>query len=977
MLRRRLMGPAGILGLMVCLLSPGGHQAHAAPGDPFPEGPGLVFVAQAVAQGQPTTLYQAVQGTGEITFVRQGTDDVGYNAMGFHESDRYLYAINNNDGLVRIGQGGDVTPLGQVGLPTSTAPYNYNQGTFGQGDTADILYVRQSSPGNNSLYAVDVVNRTSRRIALSTGVPNLSDMVWRDGYIWGVYGEGSRLYRIDPETGEVLSVPLPAGIPTDPYGAQWLYGNGNLGISNNRTGTVYQLQLNNPTSSSPSVTVISSTRGPANTQNDGASSLGQPTDLGITKEGPETWEPGAAITYTLRVHNYGPGASSGWIVRDTLPEGLSDPATTTDGCRIVTENGQNFVECAGGELANGQDAPAIVITGTAPDTAGTDCVEGALSDTAEVTGNEQDDNPANNTDSSTACPAEQEPPSFTVSKEASVSAPDSVSPGDRVTYTVTVRNTGTQDYTEENPASFTDDLSDVTDDAQVDPASLTGGAELGEEGITWSGPLAAGAIHTVTYAVVVNDPVAGNGTLRNAVTPGATGTCVSDEACSVETPVRQFNVRKTASPAEAGPGDTVTYRVTVTNTGGVPFTTATPASFTDNLTDVLDDARYNDDATGGATVTGTELAWSGALDVDEQVVITYSVTVNDPATGDGGLRNVVTAGESGTCAAVSACTTEVPVVTPDRRFDVRKTVTPGEAGPGDRVTYEVTVTNTGEAAFTEADPATFTDDLSDVLDDARYNGDATGGATVTGTELEWSGPIGVGQNVVITYSVTVNDPATGDGNLRNSVTPGTGGTCAGASACATHVTVVTTPPQDSSLTLRKRVESDGPFSVGDRVEYSYTVTNTGDTELDAVAVEDDLVSPVDCDDTTLAPNESTTCEGTYEITEDSLENCDPSTVPGMRGGDGGGYGEDGDGNGNGNGNGGGGNGGRTCRITNTATATGTDPSGDTVTSGSARATITVREGGHRPPCKDHCYGKDHGHGKGHGGRENGGRPGRH
>ncbi|BAU86734.1 hypothetical protein SLA_5865 [Streptomyces laurentii] len=45
----------------------------------------------------------------------------------------------------------------------------------------------------------------------------------------------------------------------------------------------------------------------------------------------------------------------------------------------------------------------------------------------------------------------------------------------------------------------------------------------------------------------------------------------------------------------------------------------------------------------------------------------------------------------------------------------------------------MTVTSTGTTAFTAADPASFTDDLSGVLDDATYSNDATGGATVTGT----------------------------------------------------------------------------------------------------------------------------------------------------------------------------------------------------------------------------------------------------
>lgn len=935
--------------MIACLVLPGQQRAYAAPGDPFPEGPGLVFVAQGQAPGTPTTLYQAVQGAGAISFVSQGTAGFGYNAMGFRASDRYLYAIRNNDHLARIGQGGVATDLGAVaGLPSS-GNFSYNQGTFGAGATADILYVRTSTSDNN-LYAVDVTNLTATRIGLSTNVPNLSDFVWADGYIWGVYGEGQRLYRIDPNSGDVLSVPLPAGIPNDPYGAQWVYGNGNIGISNNRSGTVYQLHLNNPTSDDPSATLISSTRGPSNNQNDGAAAPGQSADLGITKEGPETWEPGQTITYTLRVHNYGPGDSSGYIIRDTLPANLGNPQVSDD-CSITTEGGQSVVECAGAALANGSDGPEITITGTAPDTPGTDCTTDAISNSAQVVGNEADDNQANNSASSTACPAGETAPSFTVSKTA-VSAPDFVGSGDRVTYQVTVVNTGTEAYTEDNPASFTDDLSDVTDDAQVDPDSLTGGAELTDGGVSWSGPLDVGESHTVSYTVQVNDPSAGNHILRNTVTPGPTGSCLSDDACTTTIPIAAFTVTKSADPTVATPGGTVQYTLTVTNTGAVDFggtadPHAPPAHIEDSLADSLSQADYNGDASNGGTLQDDSLVWDLDLPVGATEHLTYSITVHSDVPPTATLTNTAVPGDYGRCATDDACTVTVPL----RQFTVVKSVSPSEAVPGGTVTYTVTVTNTGSAPFTSDDPASFSDDLSDVLDDAEYNGDASGGATLSGTDLNWSGPLGAGEHATITYSVTVGDPGSGNGHLRNAVTPGPGGVCPTEAACNTDVPVTTVPPQQPSLTVRKQVDTDGPFKVGDTVAYTYTVTNTGNTDLDHVTVQDDRVSQVTCDESTLAPGASTTCHGVYEITRTALKNCDKDTGAATWTG---------------------GPGHRSCRITNTATATGTDPAGDQITSDPAQATITVTPGGgHHPPCKDHrkCRGPGHGHdhgGPGHG-----------
>ncbi|MDR3070709.1 MAG: DUF11 domain-containing protein, partial [Propionibacteriaceae bacterium] len=97
----------------------------------------------------------------------------------------------------------------------------------------------------------------------------------------------------------------------------------------------------------------------------------------------------------------------------------------------------------------------------------------------------------------------------------------------------------------------------------------------------------------------------------------------------------------------------------------------------------------------------------------------------------------------------------------------------GVVVPGQTVTYTVTGTNPGPALFTAGSPATLVDDLSGVLDDATYNNDAVVGGSGTGAptwdagtqRLGWSGALGVGQSVSLTYSVTLK--AGGDGTIRN------------------------------------------------------------------------------------------------------------------------------------------------------------------------------------------------------------------
>jgi uncharacterized repeat protein (TIGR01451 family) len=814
----------GLIGMGIgWITAPAAYAAST----PFPEGPGLVFVAQGTAPGSPTTLYEAVQQTGEIVFHREGTAAIGYNAMGARLADRLLYAINDNDGLVQVGQGGVTTGLGQVGLPPSTVA-NYNQGTFGAGPTADILYVRQAT-NNAMLFAIDVAasgtNRTTP-IALDASVPNLSDFVYKDGFIWGIYGEGGRLYRINPATGHVISVPV-TGLPANPYGAQWLYGNGNLGISNNVTGRVYQLRINNEDTDNPSVTIISSTRGPSNTQNDGASFPGEDADLSIVKTGPATWNPGDTITYELTVHNAGPGDSSGYIVRDMLPSRLLNAATASAGCDIS----DGVVECAGGPLDANGTGPVITITGTAPSTPGTDCVADGLENVATVTGNEGDPILTNNTSTSTACPDEHPAPSFTVSKTASIALPNFAAAGDTITYTVTVTNTGGIDYTAENPASFQDDLTNVLDDATLVPGSITGGATDGTPFISWSQPLAADATATITYQVTVNDPDTGNHVLTNSIVPGPTGSCGSVADCAVSTPVADFTVAKTAAPTHADAGGVVHYTITVHNAGAVNFGGSTApfapqAHVSDDVSGILADAAYNNDASNGGTLTGTTLSWDLNLPIGATVNLTYSFTVNSDVPSTAVLTNLVTPGDLGRCLTEGSCTTSTPVAA----FTIAKTVDKTTARPGDKVTFTINVVNTGVFAFTDAEPATFTDDLSQVLDDATFNNDASAGATLSGTTLTWHGALPIGATVPVTFSVTVNRPDTGNLNLTDNAVAGLDGTCATEGGCTTVTTI--TPVR--AYTIAKSV-SPSTARPGDKVTYTLTVKNTGDVPYPAGA----------------------------------------------------------------------------------------------------------------------------------------------
>ena len=107
-----------------------------------------------------------------------------------------------------------------------------------------------------------------------------------------------------------------------------------------------------------------------------------------------------------------------------------------------------------------------------------------------------------------------------------------------------------------------------------------------------------------------------------------------------------------------------------------------------------------------------------------------------------------------------------------------------------------------------------------------------------------------------------------------------------------------------ALSLTKAVETPGPIPAvaGTIVRYLFTVTNTGGTAVDSIAIQDPRIGEVSCAQTSLAPGASTTCTGSYAVTA-------ADAAAGT--------------------------------VVNTATATGAAPDGSGVTSDPASATVTL------------------------------------
>ena len=208
--------------------------------------------------------------------------------------------------------------------------------------------------------------------------------------------------------------------------------------------------------------------------------------------------------------------------------------------------------------------------------------------------------------------------------------------GDTLHYTITVTNTGST----EQSGTITDTFTVEGEDAELKnlTATPTGRVNFDETPWTFSG-LASKDTITITADYTVQP---GDKSISNGVSVTGTEDTPEDpdpDDNTVETDVASLTVEKKADRETAFVGDTITYTITVTNTGDV------------ELTDVeVTDDMMPDTVTvkTGVSEATTETAENGAYTIDtleagSVVIITYTHMVTAADAEAGKVANVVTA----------------------------------------------------------------------------------------------------------------------------------------------------------------------------------------------------------------------------------------------------------------------------------------------------------------------------------------------
>jgi uncharacterized repeat protein (TIGR01451 family) len=427
-------------------------------------------------------------------------------------------------------------------------------------------------------------------------------------------------------------------------------------------------------------------------------------DLSITKgDAPDPVSAGSTVTYTIVVTNNGPDTQTGATVTDTFPASLTNvtfTSVTTNGATGNTASGSGNIN----DLVTLPSASTITytVTGTVPSNAPV----GTLTNTATVTApvNTFETDTTNN--SSTATTDVNQRVDVSVTK---ADAPDPVTAGSNLTYTIVVTNSGPSDA---QTLAFSDAIpANTTFVSLASPAgwSSTTPAVGGTGTISSTrSTLAAGTgPQTFTLVVKANANTPSGATITNtaSIATTTTDTNAANNNVTATTTVNtsaDLSVTKSGTPSTVVAGQNLTYTIVVTNNGvsdaqGVNLSDIIPANTT--FVSLSSPAGWSNTtpAVGGTgTVTSTRAtlpAGSGAQ------TFTLIVKADDAAPNGATITNTAAVSTTTTDPNPgnnSASTSSTVNATADVTVD--KSASSDSVSPGQNLTYTIIVSNNGVVA---------------------------------------------------------------------------------------------------------------------------------------------------------------------------------------------------------------------------------------------------------------------------------------
>ncbi len=417
-----------------------------------------------------------------------------------------------------------------------------------------------------------------------------------------------------------------------------------------------------------------------------------------------------------------------------------------------------------------------------------------------------------------------------------------VSPGDTLQYLITIENTGLSPVdirVKDTIPAYTSYVANSTekhlgsswaaipDDGSGTPFPL----DVEPNGVLL-GTLPIGGTYQVRFKITVNTIPAGTtvqlqNCARIAYGSSAVITCVAEDVTVPAAP--KLTLDKTASPATYDTaGDIITYTYLLTNSGNVPLTA--PYAVTDDKASVTCPQAPSPLPMGG-TVTCTA---------------SYAITQADLNAGS--VTNVATATAkyNGQTVTSNEDSETVTALKDPKLTLVKTTSTPDYDEVGEVIQYQYTATNSGNVTLTPT--YAVSDDKTTVTCD------------------QTPAPLEPGMSFACTASYIVTQADITAGSVTNVAT---------ATAMHDNTPVQSNPDtvtvpavQKPALTLDKETTTLNYKAVGDIINYTYLLTNSGNVPLaPTYAVSDDKTT-VTCADqpASLAPGASITCTASYIVT---------------------------------------------------------------------------------------------------------------
>ena len=587
------------------------------------------------------------------------------------------------------------------------------------------------------------------------------------------------------------------GTPTGDRTITWPIGN----LENGTNATVWLIVKILTNGTFTNFATVNSTEDPTgNKSNETNITVTPYVNLTITKESNTTnASVGDIVRFNLTIFNTGLSNATNIQVSDNLSSGF----TFVNANGTYTKTGQNIIWTIP-HIENGTNTTIWVDVKVL--TNGTFTNFATVNSTEDPTGNKSNEtnvtvNPKVN---------------LTIIKTVNVT---NATVGDTVNFTITVYNNGPSNATN---IEITDTLNDAFEWISDSRATLTTNT------LKWTISSLANGTNTSVWVTV---KLLTNGTYPNIAKVNCsenTTETPSNETNVTITPNVNLTIIKTANVTNVTVGDFVNFTITVYNNG---LSNATNVE----IVDVLDNAFSIEDENGTPNVDTQTVKWT-INNLENGTNATFWIKVK--VLTNGTFSNVATVNSTEDPKGNTSNVTNI-TVNSDVKFLIIKTVNATNVSAGDIVNFTITICNIGLSNATRVQ-------LLDVLNPAFRFIDSLGAILINSTLMWGSGSeyLHPGQNITVWFTTQVMSTGTFSNVARGVSAENPTGNISNE--------VNVTAKANVNLSITKNVDI-ASVSVGDIVNYTLTVYNTGFSNATNVEVFDELAKGLDFVDSNIRP----------------------------------------------------------------------------------------------------------------------------